>query len=651
MSKAKQTNLGFTDTTPVNKVEELKFEPIKGMPLLNWNGKRPFTSTFFYPAQLKEIHGESKNGWVNKLFWGDNLQIMSHLLKYYRGKIDLVYIDPPFDSKADYTLKVQVKGKNATSNPNGFEEKQYADLWVNDEYLQFMYERFILLRELLADTGSIYVHMDWHLGHYVKILLDDVFGKDNFANDIVWQKIRTTKAQSQNFGFVHDYIFVYRKTSAAYFKPLYKPFDPEYIKSHYRPDENGRLYRGVSLLQGGQGPGRHFGDKFLNPPVGMHWIWGQERINEALEKGRIRFTSNGRPEKIQYLDEMEGDIIDDLWSDIYPINSQANEDVDYPTQKPEKLLERIIRASCPPNGLVFDCFMGSGTTQAVAMKLGRRFIGADINLGSIQITTKRLLKLATELNNKKKQARLIVDSKEDIPETYFTGFEVYNVNHYDVFRNPVEARELLIEALEVNKLPQGQLFDGEKDGRMIKILPVNRIATRADLGELIAGLDLKAFEKRHKKNPNEPVERITLVCMGHEPDLKASLMKEVEPYKLDVEVVDILRDRQDLQFKRDSEAKVVIKNGKLVIERFYPMNLLGKLSLQKEKVKDWRELVESVMIDWNYDGAVLSPTTVDIPEKDEFVSGTYPIPKESGTIRIKITDILSESLEVEVENG
>jgi hypothetical protein len=195
------------------------------------------------------------------------------------------------------------------------------------------------------------------------------------------------------------------------------------------------------------------------------------------------------------------------------------------------------------------------------------------------------------------------------------------------------------------------LFDGEKDGRMIKIMPVNRIATRADLGELIAGLDLKAFEKRHKKNPNEPVERITLVCMGHEPDLKASLMKEVEPYKLDVEVVDILRDRSDLQFKRDSEAKIVIKNGKLVIERFYPMNLLGKLSLQKEKVKDWRELVESVMIDWNYDGAVLSPTTVDIPEKDEMVSGTYPIPKDAGTIRVKITDLLSESLEVEVENG
>jgi len=179
-------------------------------------------------------------------------------------------------------------------------------------------------------------------------------------------------------------------------------------------------------------------------------------------------------------------------------------------------------------------------------------------------------------------------------------------------------------------------------------MPVNRIATRADLSELISGLDYKGFEKRQATKPNEPVEKITLVCMGHEPDLQASLEKEAEPYKVDVEVVDILRDRQDLQFKRDSEALIEIENGQLVIKRFYPMNLLGKLSLQKEKVDDWRELVESVMIDWNYDGAVLQPAIVDIPEKNELVGGSYAIPTDAGTIRVKITDLLSESLEVEV---
>lgn len=293
--------------------------------------------------------------------------------------------------------------------------------------------------------------------------------------------------------------------------------------------------------------------------------------------------------------------------------------------------------------------MGSGTTQAVAMKLGRRFIGADINLGAVQITTKRLLGIATELNQQSQQQSLEVEEEEI--KTYYTGFEVYNVNHYDVFRNPVQAKELLIEALEIHKLEQSNLFDGEKDGRMYKIMPVNRIATRTDLNELIAGFDYKAFDRRKAEHPNKPVEHITLVCMGHEPDLAAQLKREVLPYELDVEVVDILRDRQDLQFKRDSEAAIAIKGNYLVIEKFYPMNLLAKLSLEKEKVDDWRELVESIMIDWNYDGAVLEPSITDIPSRNELVSGKYEIPDGAGTIRVKITDLLSESLEQEVNHG
>lgn len=297
--------------------------------------------------------------------------------------------------------------------------------------------------------------------------------------------------------------------------------------------------------------------------------------------------------------------------------------------------------------------MGSGTTQAVAMKLGRRFIGADINLGAIQITTKRLLQVAAELE-KEHDPQLALDLGEEDgaePARFYTGFEVYNVNHYDVFRNPVEAKELLIAALELNKLAPGHLFDGERDGRLWKIMPVNRIATRQDLNELVSNLDYRAFAQRQEQRPGQPVERITLVCMGHEPDLGAILKKEVEPYKIDVEVLDVLRDRQDIEFKRDSEARVVVKNGHLVIDNFYPMNLLSKLSLQKERVDEWRELVESIMIDWNYDGAILQPQVVDIPEKDELVAGRYQIPADAGTIRVKITDLLSESLEVTVAYG
>jgi len=292
--------------------------------------------------------------------------------------------------------------------------------------------------------------------------------------------------------------------------------------------------------------------------------------------------------------------------------------------------------------------MGSGTTQAVAMKLGRRFIGADINLGAIQTTTKRLINAAKDLNSKEKK---LIEEENQI-STYYTGFSVSNVNHYDIFRNPLEAKKLLIEALEIQPLPSGSLYDGEKDGRMVKILPndINRIATKADLNELISNFDFRAFEKREAEYPGKPVENLLLICMGHEPGLAAHLQNEVK-YKLDIEVVDILRDRTDLQFKRESQAEIKINKGNLEIKKFYPMNLLQKLSLAKEKVGDWREMVESVMIDWNYDGSVFEPEVVDVPDKKELVTGKYRIPENAGRIQVKLTDLLSESLEVEVTNG
>ena len=293
--------------------------------------------------------------------------------------------------------------------------------------------------------------------------------------------------------------------------------------------------------------------------------------------------------------------------------------------------------------------MGSGTTQAVAMKLGRRFIGADINLGAVEITSKRLLSLAAEIQKGTNQPE--ISSQEEgsaDSQTCYTGFEVYNVNDYDVFRNPVEAKALLIEALEIQPIPTGSIYDGEKDGRMVKIMPVNRIATRADLKELITGFDYQAFQRRQEEHPTHPVEKLLLVCMGHEPDLAAALQNEVA-FALDIEVIDILRDRTQLEFRRESEAKIVCSNGQLIIERFYPMNLLQKLSLMKENVEDWRKLVESVKIDFNYDGAVMNPSVVDLSDGDTFVEGTYPIPTDAGTIRVKITDLLSESLEMTVE--
>jgi site-specific DNA-methyltransferase (adenine-specific)/adenine-specific DNA-methyltransferase len=628
-----------TETTTTN-VEKYEFEPIKGYPMLNWKGKRPFSSTQYFPAQLKEIHGNEVDGWRNKIYWGDNLQVMSHLLKEFRGKVDLIYIDPPFDSKADYRKSINLKGRKAEGDQAAFEEKQYGDIWNNDEYLQFLYERLLLLRELLAPNGSIFVHCDWHKSHHIRCILDEVFGQGGFCNEIARIKCNPKNSDLTAFGNIHDTVFFYRKGSESYaWNPLKEEKDSEDLARIYeRVSSSGRRYTTVAL----HAPGERTGEtgqpwRGLPPPRGRHWAYVHGQLDRFDAEGRIEWSTTGNPRLIRFADEDEGNRVQDVWTMKDP------QYVDYPTEKAEELLERIINACSVPGQLVLDCFMGSGTTQAVAMRLGRRFIGADINLGAVQTTTKRLIGEAEPLRQRQIGG---ADATQ-----VFAGFEIYNVNHYDIFRNPVQAKELLLEALEVQKLEISTVFDGEKDGRMFKIMPVNRIATRADLNELIAGFDYKAWERRHAEGPNRAVEKITLVCMGHEPDLKAQLEFAAKPFKIDVEVLDILRDKADLEFKRDSEAKVIVKQGELVIERFFPMNLLQKLSLRKEAVQDWRELVESILIDWNYDGAVLQPAVLDIPGKGELVSGTYKVPDDASTIRVKITDLLSESWEGSVNHG
>ena len=197
---------------------------IKGYPELRWTGKRPYESTQYYPAQLRERYGEETNGWINKIFWGDNLQVMSHLLKEYRGKIDLIYIDPPFDSKADYKKQIKLKRKVAYGDMSSFEEKQYGDIWTNDEYLQFMYERLIILRELLSERGSIFVHCDWHKSAYLRVILDEIFGNggDNasdagYKNEIIWQRTGAHN-DAGKYGVIHDTIFWYSKSSIYQFE-------------------------------------------------------------------------------------------------------------------------------------------------------------------------------------------------------------------------------------------------------------------------------------------------------------------------------------------------------------------------------------------------------------------------------------------------
>ncbi|HIF9100107.1 TPA: site-specific DNA-methyltransferase [Photobacterium damselae] len=613
-------------------VENYEFEPIKGYPMLNWKGKRPFRSTQYFPAQLKEVYGqEDDNGWINKIFWGDNLQVMSHLLKEFRGKVDLIYIDPPFASDAEYKKSIKLKGKSVSNDMSSFEEKQYTDLWNNDEYLQFIYERLILIKELLSPSGAVFVHCDWRVNSYVRLMMDEIFGKNRFLNEIVWKRRGgTTSPDSRILPRITDSILAYSKEEGFAFKPQFiKDAKDPYIKRFSRDDGDGEKYNLIPLNASQPRPTLMYEYKGYKPPR-FGWSVSLERMKMLDEQGLLYFPENKeqRIYKKSYLKDWPGQPLTSLWTDIKLVNPVAKERTDYPTQKPESLIKRIIDMSTKEGDLVFDCFLGSGTTAVAAHKLGRRFIGADINQGSIKVAAKRLIECDSDS----------------------TGFEVHTVNNYELFRNPVEAKELLLEVLEVQPLGSNTIYDGEKDGYKVKIMPVNRIATKEDLNDLIQGFPYKQFEERKEANPNQPVEEIMLVCMGHEPGLGAILENE-SGYKMKVEVVDILRDKSDLTFKYDSEASIEIKDGKLVIEAFYPRNLLQKLSQQKDDVTEWREMVESIMIDWNYDGAVMEPVVIDIPAKDEFVAGEYEIPEGANNIKIKITDLLSESYEEVIAHG
>ena len=550
---------------------------------------------------------------------------MSHLLKEFRGKVDLIYIDPPFDSKADYKKIIKLKSNQLSGDSSSFEEKQYTDIWSNDEYLQFIYERIILLKELLSEKGVIFLHCDWHKSHYLRCILEEIFGANNFVNEIIWQKCNSKNFTSSSLSNVHDTIFLYSKNNEYCFNEIFEELRDEYIESAYRyENSNGEKYRILPLhapgIRNGSTGGKWRG---ILPLAGNHWRYTPDTLDQMDNDGLIVQSDTGVWSYKKYLKDSKGSRIGTIWLDAKQL--PLSEKTGYPTQKPISILDKIIQIGSTEGDLIFDCFMGSGTTQAVANNLKRRFIGADINLGSIQTTTKRL-------------------ANSD------ANFEVYNVNNYDIFRNPLEAKELLIEALEIQKLDSNTVYDGEKDGYKVKIMPVNRIATKEDLNDLIANFPYKQFESRKDANPNQPVEEIMLVCMGHEPSLGAILENE-SGYKLKVKVVDILRDKSDLTFKYDSEAAIKIENGKLTVDAFYPLNLLQKLSQQKDDVIEWREMVESIMIDWNYDGAVMEPIVIDIPSKDEFVLGEYDIPEGASNIKIKITDLLSESYEEVIVHG
>jgi adenine-specific DNA-methyltransferase len=336
-------------------------------------------------------------GWRNKLIWGDNLLVMGSLLEKFAGKIDLIYIDPPFATGADFSFNALIGEGDieVTKEQSAIEEKAYRDTWGAgvSSYLSMLLPRLDLMAALLAPSGQIYVHLDYRLSHYARVLLDELFGIDAYRNEIVWKR-SNPKNDPKQYGRVHDTLLYYTASEAEFY-PVYGDYREEYVEEAYRHlDADGRRYSTFPLhathkFSEADDNIRRFGNLSLRPPEGKFWRWSQKKIDDAMARNLIVISESGIPRYKKYLDEAKGVAAQSIWDDI-PNTSRA-EFLGYATQKPEALLERAIQASSKEGELVADFFCGSGTTLAVAEKLGRRWIGCDLGRWGIHVTRKRLL--------------------------------------------------------------------------------------------------------------------------------------------------------------------------------------------------------------------------------------------------------------------
>lgn len=383
-------------------------EPIEGQAvlgnfnrILRYKGADEVSMTLqrgmpLYEMEKQERVGENADG--NMVIRGECVSACAYL-KEQGIQVDLVYIDPPFASGADYAKQVYIRRNPKVAEAiaqaeqeldidelKSFEEKMYGDVWDKEKYLNWMYENLMAIKSVMSETASIYVHLDYHIGHYVKILLDEIMGEDNFRSEIIWKR-STAHSDSTGFANLHDTIFYYALDENSTFNTQYVPYSQEYIDKYYRNNDEGRKFLDRDLsAKGLQGGGYTYA---WNGKAG-YWRCPYSTMEKYEKEGRLYYTANGTPRYKQYLDEMPGVPAQDLWTDIFAVNSQAEERIDYATQKPEALLERIINASSNKDMVVADFFGGSGVSAAVANKLGRRFIHCDIGVNSIQTTRDRL---------------------------------------------------------------------------------------------------------------------------------------------------------------------------------------------------------------------------------------------------------------------
>jgi len=350
-----------------------------------------------YIRDLFSAKPSTQDDWRNKLIWGDNLLVLSSLLEEFSGKVDLIYIDPPFATGADFSFRVILGEEIISKEPSIIEEKAYRDTWGEGigSFIRMLYHRFVLMYEFLSYSGVAYIHIGWEVSHYTKLILDEIFGRESILNQVIWKRQTAhsdTGQGARHLGRIHDVLFIYTKSQNHSWNKQYSPYDAKYLETHYQGVEpiTERRYELADITApGGASKGNPFYE-FLG--ITKYWRYSKDRMQELYEGGRIIQPSPGAvPRYKRYLDEMPGLPLQDLWTDINAINSQGREATGYGTQKPETLLDRIIKSTTKEGDLVMDFFCGSGTTLAVAEKLNRRWIGCDLGRFAIHTTRKRLL--------------------------------------------------------------------------------------------------------------------------------------------------------------------------------------------------------------------------------------------------------------------
>ena len=586
------------------KEDKIKITPVKGRPMLYWIGKKTLEYVKGFPAQLIEVfdplntgtkvdipfYDELKNNWQNLLFHGDNKDVLVTLLELgFRGKIDLVYIDPPFKSGADYIRKVELRGLKDLGEINEdsvsvLQQTMYLDIWNNDNYLQFMYDRLMLLKELLAETGSIYIHLDQTIGHYIKIIADEIFGESNFLGEIVWYRYNKIPDKTKKLFFkMHDIILYYAKNKND-----------------------------------------HYFESILYPSGKMIKRKKMKKIT-----GKIATIE----EYIEYMQEilLTRSVIDFIPD---PNVGNSKEKTGFETQKPEELLNLLISASSPENGLVLDSFIGSGTTCVSAQKLGRRWIGCDINKGAIQLTSSRVQKIVKEQikNNMAK----------------YHSFALYKVNNYDLKILQTEAIELVAQHIGIQKTKTDIFFDGTLGKNLVKIIDFNHPLTLRDL---------QLIQDELKKRPNEDRD-ITIVCLGKELAVEQWIEEWNKKHSVNkLKVIELKTDQKYGRFfiYKPAEAKVKIERevNKVIIEikEFISPTIIERLNMDSKlfnvKIPDFRAMIDCVLIDTNYDGSIFHIVYSDVPEnKSDLIKGKYEIeiPNKKTNLAIKIIDMLGEEI-------